>query len=283
MTITHLHFRQAGFGLQCIEPLDKDGLGFTERPDGGTDVLRANGNSLQLSAKFADILERMTAAGLVLQLESTAPVKVCNHFWVQTDIMDGGNLVVRGPATCAWCKTIKPTEETDLDNQRLRDCNEALRRTIRQQEGQILGARACAQSVEDVKDFLRKCGDPEIQDIAARNAPLLLAISCVVQIAVARGRAAMAEHKHNLELARRLDKLDAKLKVLQTHESAAVRMLHSIRGGLESTQCLVGATMVEEDLDNIRAWLRGTMAELDICLAIKPAADAPETDKPDNG
>jgi hypothetical protein len=103
----------------------------------------------------------------------------------------------------------------------------------------------------------------------------------------------MAEHKHNLELSRRLDRLGEKQESMQMHESAAVRMLRSLRNGLESAGALIGAThgdrwrtsraYEDEDLDNVRAWLQGTMAELDAFLAIKPAADAPETDKPDNG
>lgn len=253
MTYTHVYGRNAFHGLGFIVPLAGKGTAFSEAKDGLAVVLSENSKgfveSMAIAEKFADVLERMTAAGLCLQLGSTAPIQE------------------KCPVIC-----IRPDQTVEAV--------EALRRTIKGQEEQIIEARQYSQMVQDSIRLVFACPDPEISGLATTGG-LVAAVAGLVAELERRHKArdeAQAEARElkralqmseagALEVQKNLHALENKVAMRDMVGGAAVGLLQGMLGGLDAANSLIGQTMTEADLDNVRDWIGATKASIEEYLA----------------
>lgn len=210
-TYTHLHFRGED-GMGSILPMAKDGLGFREEITGNATFI-TDGDSSPTSEKFADILERMTRAGLCLQLGSTAPLWNENTVTMDPPIHIGSIM-------------------TD-------DQVENLQRMLRSQDDEIAELRKLAGDVEAAKDILRKSGDPELAacvDAAGGLCNILWAVMLISNARKGELDTTKAQVRAN---AIRLDKLEAQANTHNIQESAAVRMLRALGNQMDTSADLM--------------------------------------------
>lgn len=228
MSYTHFQMTHGGIGLRTIYPRDEGGLVFLEQPDGGAKCYRENieispdrPHPGQLIAeKFEDVLERMTDAGLCLQLGSTAPL--------------ADELAAR-----------------EEGHKRLAD---DLRRTIMGQEDELQACRKDRETVRHCLDLIAKAGEPELERMAAHGELNIAMVGLLMSLS-ARKHELEREKEHALQIGKRIAGVEAKLNMLNIAGAASTRILRDLLGGLEATDALIGQTMAEDDLDSVRQWL----------------------------
>ncbi len=241
-TYTHLHFRGED-GMGCILPMTKDGLGFREEITGSATFI-TDGDSSPTSEKFADILERMTRAGLCLQLGSTAPL------YGEMRIISGDAI---GESEWKDRLVIHATGQDTIDD---------MRGQIRGMDDQIAEYRKLRDEVEASRGLIRTCGDPELAQFADVAGGISRTVWGLVTSAKGRKAELDATKAHNRNIDAKLGAVEAKLNAYNIHESAAVRQLRAIADRLPDAIKVMSIISSQAEADGAIEWLSNLETEI---------------------
>ncbi len=256
---THLHFRRIT-GLGSIVPQTRDGIGFKELENGMAEFQVSDGCG-ETKEKFADVLERMTRAGLCLQLGSTAPLFDEVH-------------QVAAPVSLAI--EALDTIQDEVPGQ-FSETMDSLRRTIQGQEAELSSLRKVAREVSSSLDVIRHCGVPEFENCVPAAGGLANVIWAL--LLQAKGNKAELDQTkaHVRNTSAVIDKLEAKVNTYNIHESAAVRQLKAIRDRISAASFLAMFEVKRGDnaaVDRMVDWCEEVETEINTFLTTLLAPDA---------